>query len=76
VNAGVERAVLLLRVLVSRSGAASQVEVLASTSPLFVEQARQCALSRYYEPARDREGRRIEGWTAPFKMRFVPSTER
>jgi hypothetical protein len=61
---------------VERNGAASDAQILATTSPLFVEPARRCALAHYYEPARDREGRRVEGWTAPFKMRYVPSTER
>lgn len=76
VNAGVERATVVLRALVQRNGSASDVEILAATSPLFAEHTRQCALAHYYEPARDVEGRRIEGWTAPFKLRFVPSTER
>jgi hypothetical protein len=76
VNAGVERATVVLRALIRRDGSASHVEILAATSPLFVEHTRQCALAHYYEPARDVDGRRTEGWTAPFKVRFVPSTER
>jgi hypothetical protein len=72
----VERATVVLRVLVERDGAATQVEILAATSPLFSEQTRQCALARYYEPARNLAGRRVRGWTAPFKVRYAPWPDR
>ena len=70
-DAEVEHATVVLRVLVRRNGSAADVKVLAATSPLFIAPTRQCALSRYYEPARDADGRRVEGWTAPFKIRYA-----
>jgi outer membrane biosynthesis protein TonB len=70
VDAGVEHATVVLSVLVRRNGSAADAKILASSSPLFIAPTQQCALSRYYEPARDPEGRRVEGWTAPFKIRY------
>ena len=69
--AGVEQATVVLRVLVKRNSSASEVEILGATSALFSEPARQCALAYHYEPARNAEGRRVDGWTAPFKLRFA-----
>jgi hypothetical protein len=67
----VEDATVMLRVLVKKNGAPAEVQIVAATSPLFIEHTRQCALARYYEPAYDIHNRRVEGWTAPFKIRYL-----
>ena len=72
VAAQLEHATVVLRVLVKMNGAPSDVQILSATSPLFIEHTRQCALAHYYEPARDADDRRVEGWTAPFTIRYVP----
>jgi len=67
----VQDATVMLRVLVQRNGAPAEVQIVTATSPLFIEPTRQCALARYYEPAYDIHNRRVEGWTAPFKIRYL-----
>lgn len=62
---------MLLRVLVKKNGAPAEVQILSATSPLFIEHTRQCALAHYYEPAYDIDNRRAEGWTAPFRIRYL-----
>lgn len=71
VDAQIDDATVLLRVLVKKNGAPAEVQILSATSPLFVEHTRQCALARYYEPAYDIHNRRAEGWTAPFRIHYL-----
>jgi hypothetical protein len=70
-DAAVEDATVMLRVLVKKNGAPAQVQIVAATSPLFIEHTRQCALAHYNEVAYDMNNRRGEGWTAPFKIHYL-----
>lgn len=69
-QAGVDRAVVALSVLVGPDGHVQDLQVLNDPGHGFADAARRCALGKRYSPARDRRGRPIAG-RVQLRIRFV-----
>jgi protein TonB len=62
---------VIVRVAVSQTGRAEQVDVLNSPKDSFAQAARACARSEPFRPARNEAGHEVAGLTPPFAVHFV-----
>lgn len=60
-----------VRVRVSETGRAEQVDVLSSPKDSFTQAARACAQGETFRPARNDAGQEVAGLTSPFAVHFV-----
>lgn len=67
----IDQAVVQLVVTVRPDGSAAAVKVVSDPGHGFGKSARQCALSRRYTAALDRDGNATTGTTPPIKVRFT-----
>ena len=69
--ARVDRALVVIRVLVDRQGYPRSVEVIVDPGFGFARQAKECALDRRYYPGVGTRGETIRAWTPALRLRFV-----
>lgn len=67
---GIDYAEVLMRVLVSPTGVAQKVRLLADAGYGFGETAANCALAAEFGPAQDSQGAPIQAWTPAICIRF------
>jgi protein TonB len=60
-----------IRVKVSETGRAEEVEVLNGPKDSFIQAARACARGETFRPARNDAGQEVTGLTSPFAVHFV-----
>jgi protein TonB len=68
---GVNGGVVALMIWIRSDGRAQNVQVVSDPGHGFGREARQCALSHHYRPARDSDGKSIPATLGPIRIRFT-----
>lgn len=71
IAAHVDRALVVIGVLVDRQGYPRRVVVIQDPGFGFARQATECAMDRRYYPGIGAHGEAVRAWTPPLRLQFV-----